>query len=144
MKLLHQIAAMKELLTVEQEQAILDDLPHGSGIDCTWRVERRNETVRFTNAFHLMDENGYYCGYQDFYIRVYRCPSDVIHPLKGPLSGKAQVLHRKGDLEWTLHFSGGEHYHARKTDLKSYLHEVFYDTMKKFGLMSPERELIDV
>ena len=43
-------------------------LPHGSGIDsgCTIEREFKKDTVIINVPYHLMDENGFYCGWQDF------------------------------------------------------------------------------
>jgi hypothetical protein len=43
-------------------------LPHGSGIDsgCTITREFKENKIVINVPFHLMDENGYYCGWQDF------------------------------------------------------------------------------
>lgn len=56
-------------------QEIIDDieeelsklLPHGSGIDATWKIEHLvNLTFRCDNSYHAMDQNGMYCGWVDF------------------------------------------------------------------------------
>ena len=53
-------------------------LPHGSGIDCAWRIETlQNGNVVARNSFHLMDENGYYCGWQDFAVRLFVYKGDI-------------------------------------------------------------------
>jgi len=53
----------------------LDDLekyylPHGSGIDsgCTIDREFKENRIVINVPYHLMDENGFYCGWQDFKI----------------------------------------------------------------------------
>lgn len=45
-------------------------LPHGSGIDsgCTIDREFKENKITITVPFHLMDENGSYCGWQGFII----------------------------------------------------------------------------
>jgi len=53
------------------EDLLLEILPHGSGIDCKWQfTTQANGKIRAVNAFHCMDENGYYCGYQDFAVKL--------------------------------------------------------------------------
>ena len=47
--------------------AIFNDLPHGSGINCEWHFKMSTPTrVQATNAYHCMNEGGYYDGYADF------------------------------------------------------------------------------
>jgi len=45
-------------------------LPHGSGIDsgCTIDREFKENRIVINVPYHLMDENGFYCGWQDFKI----------------------------------------------------------------------------
>ena len=44
-------------------------LPHGSGIDCDWRVKHREDTTYCCyNSYHAMDGNGSYCGYISFMV----------------------------------------------------------------------------
>lgn len=60
-------------LTEDQETAVMDfmdDLPHGSGIDCDWHCTMKGDYVLFSNSYHCMNENGYYEGYQDFTVKL--------------------------------------------------------------------------
>ncbi len=43
-------------------------LPHGSGIDSGCIINRtfKKDTVIINVPYHLMDENGYYCGWQTY------------------------------------------------------------------------------
>jgi len=51
------------------DEQIIDVLPHGSGIDGSWTIRRqKNGKVRCYCSYHGMDENGYYDGWQDFYV----------------------------------------------------------------------------
>lgn len=53
------------------ENEIVKALPHGSGIDCDWKVNRvDNLTFDCHNSYHAMDQNGMYCGYVDFIVRI--------------------------------------------------------------------------
>jgi hypothetical protein len=46
-------------------------LPHGSGIDCAWSITQKQGLVfECSNAFHAMDQNGFYCGYVDFKVTI--------------------------------------------------------------------------
>jgi hypothetical protein len=52
------------------EYQLLDKLPHGSGIDCDWRIEYKDGFLYASNSWHAMDPNGYYCGYVDFTAKI--------------------------------------------------------------------------
>lgn len=50
-----------------------DLLPHGSGIDagCSVDLEKSDESRLVIDVpFHLMDPNGYYCGWRDYRVIV--------------------------------------------------------------------------
>lgn len=61
-------------------QHIIDDienelrtkvLPHGSGIDCEWNFKHLHDlTFNCYNTYHAIDQNGYYCGYVDFIVKI--------------------------------------------------------------------------
>ena len=62
-------------ITVDVENA----LPHGSGIDADWNVERQvNGAMVAYNGYHCMDEYGGYAGWAWFTVKIYRirCPWD--------------------------------------------------------------------
>ena len=44
-------------------------LPHGSGIDYVWDLEERGEYIYAHNAYHYMNEDGFYDGILPFTIR---------------------------------------------------------------------------
>ena len=51
----------------DMEEELLSKLPHGSGINCKWEFEwLSNGKVKASNAFHCMNEHGYYDGYAPF------------------------------------------------------------------------------
>jgi hypothetical protein len=53
------------------EEEIKSLLPHGSGIDCIWHVNHVKDLVfDCHNSYHAMDQNGFYCGYVDFIVRI--------------------------------------------------------------------------
>ena len=48
-----------------------EKLPHGSGIDCDWKLENETEDQTIvSNYWHAMDTNGYYCGYVYFEVKL--------------------------------------------------------------------------
>jgi len=50
----------------EQLAGLIDDLPHGSGIDGDWSHEFKNGKIILNNSFHVMDDAGFYDGWIDF------------------------------------------------------------------------------
>ena len=38
----------------------IENIPHGSGIDYLWRMTLKNDKLTLTNAWHYMNDNGYY------------------------------------------------------------------------------------
>lgn len=52
------------------EDYLLETLPHGSGIDCDWTFSYlKNGSVLAHNAYHCMNDAGFYCGYADFTVK---------------------------------------------------------------------------
>lgn len=94
------------------EKQYIESLPHGSGIDASWDcIKLGNGKVECRNSYHCMDENGFYCGWQDFTVRFEACnPQDTMR----------------------LMFNG-RHYLADKYMLRDYLEETIaygFDTVK--------------
>lgn len=86
------------------EKELLNLLPHGNGIDSDWRIKTlKNGNVVAYNSWHHMDEWGYYAGWYDFHVKLFRHKTTVKQPLKGPLAGKTQIVHRIGDIGFTVH-----------------------------------------
>lgn len=57
-------------LFTDIELAIIDNLPHGSGIDYNWHIEKNTRgKVVCHNGYHFMNEHGYYMGTIDFSFR---------------------------------------------------------------------------
>lgn len=90
------------------EDYLLKVLPHGSGIDCKWQFDyQKNGKIRAVNAFHCMDENGYYCGYADFTLTVdLDSPQDFRLVFNGADSHRLNSKYMlKGYLEETFHYA---------------------------------------
>lgn len=52
------------------ELDIIDNLPHGSGINCDWHISKTTRgKVVCHNSYQVMNETGFYIGYADFSIR---------------------------------------------------------------------------
>jgi hypothetical protein len=69
---------------LENLKEILDNLetiPHGSGIDFTWQISNSATRLLLSNAYHCMDENGYY---------VSSVPFTITIPLDNPTEFKIQ------------------------------------------------------
>lgn len=85
---------VKPCVDVEQLAKLL---PHGSGIDSDWEISvYKNGNLKVSSSFHCMNEDGYYCGWQQFSFRIYRTQKDKLHALR---DGKIQVIARKGDIQ---------------------------------------------
>lgn len=65
----HPLPAVKQSMRVVRQLA--NKLPHSSGIDYDWTIEQTGQNA-FTakNAYHMMDDNGMYCGIVDFTVTV--------------------------------------------------------------------------
>lgn len=55
---------------IQRNADIIDALPHGSGIDCDWVIDVTKQSIRMSNSYHCMDDNGFYCGYADFTVII--------------------------------------------------------------------------
>lgn len=94
-------------------QALLDNLPHGSGIDSKWRYSLHEKSIRLYNAYHCMNDAGYYDGWADFVVIV---PKDAF------LRGWYRTISNSFDLQ----FQGKDsQYLARKYFLRDYLEDTF-------------------
>lgn len=83
-------------------------LPHGSGIDCDWSFDyQQNGIVKASNAYNCMNENGFYCGYADFTVKVDLAkPEDFVLQFNGKLAAKLNDRHILRDyLEETIHYA---------------------------------------
>jgi len=90
----------------ERERATIENLPHGSGIDCDWFCEKNGAgKVVCYNSYHCMDEFGYYDGYADFSVRW--------------------VAGKEKDFRLMFHGVNGQ-YLDRKYQLREYLEDTFY------------------
>ena len=115
-------------------EVFIDNLPHGSGIDCEWwgNMPKSGDYVTFGNSYHCMNENGFYDGYQDFFIRILKV--DFIrmalefHKIKFYLHQPSVAIAKRNFFalkdfirnDFTLHYSGGN-YKAEKYMLTDYL-----------------------
>ena len=92
-----------ETMTMESLEI---NLPHGSGIDCTWEIEDMGNYFKVINSYHCMNENGYYVGYSDFSV----------------------TIPKKNREDFKLHFHGSHsQYRAKKFMLREYLEDIIYD-----------------
>ena len=84
-------------------------LPHGSGIDCDWRLTDRPTYFKAENAYHCMNETGFYCGWADF---------SVVVPKSDP-------------LDFRLHFHGGMAQRlCRRNGLREYLEDILSEALR--------------
>jgi hypothetical protein len=117
---------------------LAEELPHGSGIDCQWDVDRTaHGNIYFHNEYHAMNDGGYYDGYYPFKVTLFRHRKDVLNPLSGPCAGKIQVLWRKGDLDFKVTGIRGK-YH----DALEWIHEGVSFAWEKYGIGKMRNERI--
>jgi len=82
-----------------------NELPHGSGIDCKWQIEDKGKYFKCVNAYHCMNENGYYDGYADFTL----------------------IIPKKNPIDFKLHFNGKHsQYKNERYLLRDYLEDTFH------------------
>lgn len=117
---------MKPIIT---EEKLIDLLPHGSGIDASWEVtEHDNGNVTAKNSFHSMNDGGYYDGWMNFTVRIFRVKKNKLNKLKGPSEDKYQIVAKRGDIDFTL--SCCESRKASFYGLTDYLGELLDDCLK--------------
>ena len=118
------------------EERLIDALPHGSGIDCNWSAEtQKNGNIVASNSYHLMDDGGMYDGWQNFSVKLYRHKADKLNPLKGPCEGQVQVVHRKGDWDYSVHLTGCRVRRNSAYDLRNYLVECIGHALSEAGIV---------
>ena len=94
-------------------QALLDNLPHGSGINDNWNYDISSTSIRLYNGFHCMDDNGFYDDWSNFVLIVSK---DAL------LRGEYVVISNSFKLQFI-----GRHsqYLAQKYFLRDYLTDTF-------------------
>jgi hypothetical protein len=113
-------------------------LPHGSGIDASWNYNATNGSyVYFSNSFHCMDENGFYCGWQDFSVRLDKTLFDYVIDAYAKMvsynhmPSKERMTERVNSLldllaeNFTLQFNNGHHLADRHL-LRDYLEDTIH------------------
>jgi len=124
----------------EEVEWFIDQLPHGSGIDCKWTIEsgEHSQYVYLVNSFHVMHESGFYIGYADFRIRINK--GDFIHLIntiaryeRAYPSVRYYVINELSEIlkslsaSFTLQFIGDRHF-AQYYDLREYLTDTIWHT----------------
>jgi hypothetical protein len=130
-------------ITFEQLEEVL---PHGSGIDSSWHFDRlKNGSIICSCSYHGMDQNGMYDGWQDFYVKLFSHKKDRLNPLFGPSLGKVQVLHRKGDIDFSVHFTGYRHSSSKSWmyGLKDYLEESIHYALSEAKILTNRHEVLE-
>ena len=88
-------------------EALLEVLPHGSGIDYDWRIESNGKDLICTNGWHYMNENGMYCDSWDFQVVI-----------------KSGVRDMWGKIIFRIVGQFGKH-----QDIKDYLYEIIGESL---------------
>ena len=79
-------------------------LPHGSGIDYTWYVHQQKSNpnrYQCSNAYHAMDENGYYNAVYDFTVYIdYDAKTDKFHIVRFSFHGQKELSDNYGLFDY--------------------------------------------
>lgn len=107
----------------ERLEDFIDSLPHGSGINCEWsgHMPKNGRYVYLTNSFHVMNDAGFYVGYQDFTVRIDK--EDFIQFIENHGARWQAVESMKRDFK--LQFNGS-HYLADYYMLRDYLEDTIH------------------
>ena len=70
------------------EDALLDSLPHGSGIDADWQIDILDNCISCHNSYHRMNGDGFYCEWIDFVVRIKANYRDMFGKLIITIYGK--------------------------------------------------------
>jgi hypothetical protein len=88
---------------------LLDELPHGSGINGDWIISETKDRFIATNFYDTMNENGFYDVAVDFQLTI---------PKKNP-------------MDFRLKFIGSRaQYYVKKYMLRDYLEETFANAIE--------------
>ena len=95
---------MCEIRMITKEK-LEKELPHGSGINADWHIEDKGSYFRADNSYNAMNEDGFYIGWQDFYL----------------------IIPKKNPDDFRLHFTGDRRILKTTTGymLRDYLDETF-------------------
>jgi hypothetical protein len=100
----------------------LIDSVHGSGIDRDWKLSQSKNYLNLHNSFHCMDEQGFYCGWQDFTVKL-------------PLNGLVN--------DFKLIFNGTQ-YLGIKHGLKEYLYDIISQVIWDYMEACPEAVTLSI
>ena len=116
--------AFVECVGEDIAEQLLDILPHGSGINFDYEIQRKGNKIYIRNAWDYMDENGFY---------------DDVFPFV--------VCYENGRFKY-LHFAGCTRSQYRKIEyagLRDYLETLFTDIENKIAIaMGTNWELLDI
>jgi hypothetical protein len=124
------------------ENVVIPALPHGSGIDADWSFNvLKNGNVELYCSYHGMDEHGFYDGWQDFKVRLFRHTKNKLNQLR---DGRQQVLYKVGDWDFSVHFTGYRNARNRSWGygLLDYLGETIHYALSEAKIISPMRQEI--
>ena len=86
------------------KEMLLEQLPHGSGINGEWQIEEKKDKFLAINYYETMDEWGFYDGIANFTL----------------------VIPKLNPNDFLLHFNGSHsQYQNRKYLLREYLEDIF-------------------
>lgn len=103
------------------EEILIKLLPHGSGIDCYWEFTWfKNGSLKCSNFFHAMNNDGYYVKYIPISIKFFRHKKNEYSFYADKT--KCQIIKKKDKLDYTIY--------APNYDYHFYgLNDYLWDTM---------------
>lgn len=87
-------------------EILTDHLPHGSGIDCDWNIEKSGDNFICKNSWHLMNDIGMCVGFIDFTLEV--------------------NMDKTEDFKITFQTNSKGYYQINKNGLREYLNDTFH------------------
>lgn len=91
------------------EDILKEKLPYGSGIDGVWHIKEQKNYWKCDNAYHAMNDVGYYTGWADFTL----------------------IIPKKDTEVFKLHFNGKHsQYLNRRYGLREYLEDLFAQAIR--------------
>ena len=103
---------------------LAEALPHGSGLDYDYQVVvSKNGNVHVYTSYHLMDEDGCYCGNTPVHVSLIRVTKDEKHDL--PRQGFYQLIYGVGETKMGVRTTSAN-------GLVDYLYDVFHDALSEF------------
>jgi len=112
------------------ENLLIKILPHSSGIDCNWNfIFHNNGNIDCINAFHAMNNNGYYIKLIPIKIKIFRYKKNIYHSYGIVKKDKYTIEEKKDEIDYKI-FAPRQDYYAY--DLQNYLYQTMDAYLKPY------------